>query len=357
MRVFTGKLCRLTVMSRLDYWIEKLQRREDLTLSEASDAASWIATPETPDSDRIRFLQALNAKGESAAELAGFALVFRKMSTNPGTLSGQSESIDVCGTGGDGSGSFNISTAVGFLLASLQVPVFKHGNRSITSKCGSADILEALGWPLNPDDAERRRLLDHFHFTFFFAPAFHPAFQHVGPVRRQLAAQGQRSIFNLLGPLLNPGHPPYQLMGVMGVDKVGIIADALNQLDIQRGLVVHCQIDAQRGLDEASTAGINHFQGAGQLKQQTIEGHQTHWGLPAGKREELQGGDMKENLRIFDDLSRGQRRDTLADTVALNAGLALWVAQRAKTPESGIEQAARQLRDGKVYTWIRAALA
>ncbi len=357
MRVFGGKLCRLAPMSRSDDWINRLQRGEDLTREEAAAAARWIATPETPDAERVRFLLGLNQKGETATEIAGFAQVFRDMATDPGPLSGQNESIDVCGTGGDGSGSFNISTAVGFLLASLQVPVLKHGNRSITSKCGSADILESLGWPLNPADKERHRLLDQFHFTFFFAPAYHPAFQHVGPARKQVAAQGQRSIFNLLGPLLNPARPPYQLMGVMGVDKVSLIAGALDQLHIQRGLVVHCQIDNKQGLDEASTVGTNHLQTAGLLQPRLPDTPDNRWGLPAGNRAELQGGDMKQNLLILDDLARGKRNDTLADTVALNAGLALWVAQRVKSPEEGIELAARQLRDGKVYNWLREALA
>jgi anthranilate phosphoribosyltransferase len=344
-------------MSHSDDWIRKLERNESLTLEEASAAAHWIATPDTPDTERVRFLLALNRKGETSTEIAGFAQVFRSMATDPGPLSGQSESIDVCGTGGDGSGTFNISTAVGFLLASMQVPVLKHGNRSITSKCGSADILEALGWPLTPTDKERQRLVDQYHFIFLFAPVYHPAFQYVGPARKQVAALGQRSIFNLLGPLLNPARPPYQLMGVMGVDKVGLIADALNQLEVQRGLVVHCQINQQQGLDEASTVGTNHVQTTGALNPQLPTAQDRLWGLSAGNRAELQGGDMKQNLKILDDLVRGKRNDTLSDTVALNAGLALWVAQRVKSPEEGIEQSLRQLRDGNVYNWLRKALA
>lgn len=342
-------------MSEFENWVSHLEKGNSLSFEEACAVASRIGSDSVSDQDKIRLLQALTRKGESADEVAGFAHTFREMALNQRGLPRQNEGIDVCGTGGDGSGTFNISTAVGFLLASLEVPVYKHGNRSVTSRCGSADILEAIGWPVDPTPEERYRHLDQYHFTFFFAPSFHPTFRHVGPVRKQLAEQGQRTIFNLLGPLLNPAHPPYQLVGVMGADKVDLVASALTKLGIKRAVVVHSELQPGKGLDEASTVGRNLLQGAGEIHNQPF--HDPLFGLSSGDFAELKGGDMQENLRILQDLSKGKIRGALADTVALNTGLALWIANRADTPEQGIETATRQLQDGSMYAWLRSALA
>lgn len=344
----------LIPMSEFENWVSRLESGDSLSFAEASEAASQVGSDHISDQEKVRLLQALTRKGESAEEIAGFAQTFRNMALIQNGLPRQSEAIDVCGTGGDGSGTVNISTAVGFLLASLEVPVYKHGNRSVTSRCGSADILEAIGWPIQPSPEERYKQLDRFHFTFFFAPSFHPAFQHVSPVRKQLAEQGQRSIFNLLGPLLNPAQPPYQLIGVMDTGKVPLIADALTQLGIRRGLVAHSKLPESKGLDEASTVGENLLQGAGELRD--VHFDQPLFGLKKGNFNELKGGDIQQNLAILEEFSRGKISGTLADTIALNAGLSLWIAEKADSPEQGIETAARQIKDGAIYRWLRAAL-
>lgn len=342
-------------MSEFENWVSRLESGDSLSFAEASEVASHIGSDTIPDQEKIRLLQALTRKGESAEEIAGFAQTFRDRALVQDGLPRQSESIDVCGTGGDGSGTVNISTAVGFLLASLEVPVYKHGNRSVTSRCGSADILEAVGWPINPSPEDRYKQLDRFHFTFFFAPSFHPTFRYVSPLRKQLAEQGQRTIFNLLGPLLNPARPPYQLIGVMGAEKVPLIADALTQLGIRRGIVAHSAISDNKGLDEASTVGNNLLQGAGEL--QDIDFDDPSFGLDKGNFNDLKGGDIQQNLAILEELSRGKISGTLADTIALNAGLSLWIVGKASSPEQGIETASRQIKDGGIYRWLRAALA
>ena len=172
------------------------------------------------------FLLALAEKGETPAEVAAFAAGISSLAVDPGVSDWADRAIDVCGTGGDGSGTFNISTAVSFIVAAAGVPVFKHGNRSITSKCGSADLLEALGIRLDATAEQVRASLEAVSFCFFFAPAYHPAFKEIMPVRKALATEGKRTIFNLLGPLINPGKPAHQLLGVFfgrlgGADRFG----------------------------------------------------------------------------------------------------------------------------------------
>ena len=177
-------------------------------------AAAALAASEASDEVKGAFLLALAAKGETAAEVAAFATAFRARAINPGVEAWADQAIDIVGTGGDHAGGFNISSMVVLTLASAGVTVMKHGNRGITSKCGSADLLAALGVNLEAPPEVVRRALTELGFVFFFAPAYHPTFKNIGPVRKMLAARGQRTVFNILGPLINPGRPAHVLLGV-----------------------------------------------------------------------------------------------------------------------------------------------
>jgi anthranilate phosphoribosyltransferase len=228
------------------------------------------------------------------------------------------------------------------------VKVLKHGNRSITSLCGSAELLAALGVPAEATHARLQQALEQVNFCFFFAPAFHPAFKEIAPVRKALAARGQRSVFNILGPLINPGRPAHQLLGVFAEAWVAPLAGALHDLGLTAALVVHGRVAPGVGLDEWTTGTTNVFAGAGRLRDRTGQWAAADAGLASGRLEELKGGGVPENVAIFEALLDGRAPATIADTVALNAGTALWIAGRAAELRSGVVQAQELLRSGAV---------
>jgi anthranilate phosphoribosyltransferase len=331
---------------------------QDLNFQDAEMAASYLASPEEKLPAKQEFLIELSKKGETATELAAFAASFRALAKDPGLDEWAFRAIDVCGTGGDGSHTFNISTAVSFIVAAAGVPVFKHGNRSITSKCGSADLIEALGIRLDAPVEVLRRSLDELNFCFFFAPDYHPAFKEIMPVRQALAAQGHRSIFNLLGPLINPGRPSYQLMGVFAQHWVEPIADALDSLDLSAGVVAHCTPEAGLALDELSCAGHNYVAGLGRLRTFRGDLNPVEAGLSACPLSDLRGGDVAENLEtlhaIFD-ISSVSVPKGLIDSILLNAGAALWIAEQANDLQDGIERAREVLVSGQAQEWLQRA--
>ena len=249
----------------LNNYSAKAESGNDLDDAEIKTASDLLASPDPDAVDKERFLLALADKGESPEEVAAFASSFRELARDPGLSSLAKAAIDVCGTGGDKSGSFNISTFVAFTLSAGGVPVLKHGNRSITSQCGSADLLEGVGIHLTPSPATLIAAVEELNFTFFFAPNFHPAFKEIMPVRQNLASKGRRTVFNLLGPLINPARPAFQLLGVFSPDLVVPMASTLNALGLRRGLVVHGKLDKGRGMDEISCAGKNLAAGFGEL--------------------------------------------------------------------------------------------
>ncbi|MEI6861440.1 MAG: anthranilate phosphoribosyltransferase, partial [Verrucomicrobiota bacterium] len=216
-----------------------LMARRDLTVGHVADAARALAAVAVADAEKEQFLTALADKGETAAEVAEFARAFRAMAVDPGMGERSARAIDVVGTGGDHAGGFNVSSVVTLVLACAGVPVMKHGNRGITSKCGSADLLSALGVRLDAPPETLRRAVDELGFCFFFAPSYHPAYKHVATARKALGARGQRTVFNLLGPLINPGRPAHALVGVFAESWVSRVADALGALGAQAGLVAH----------------------------------------------------------------------------------------------------------------------
>jgi anthranilate phosphoribosyltransferase len=315
-----------------------------LSRDEASRAALALVSPEASDGEREAFLLALARKGETAEEVLGFAAAYRGICRRPDFGDLTSRAIDIVGTGGDRSGSFNISSASALVVAAAGVPVLKHGNRSITSKSGSADFLAGLGVALEADDAALRRALEAAGFCYLFAPAFHPAFKAVGPVRRALAEKGVKSVFNVLGPLVNPASPAFMMVGVYDERWVEPIAGALEGLGVRRGIVVHSR--AGGGMDELTTAGEARVRGCGELSSVDAVWLPGDFGFRVCPFEDLRGGTPEQNLAMMSDLLVGAVPEGLIDTVCLSAGAALWVAGRASDPGAGAAAARRIVLGG-----------
>lgn len=315
-----------------------------LSRDEASRAALALVSPEASDGEREAFLLALARKGETAEEVLGFAAAYRGICRRPDFGDLPSQAIDIVGTGGDRSGSFNISSASALVVAAAGVPVLKHGNRSITSKSGSADFLAGLGVALEADDAALRRALEVAGFCYLFAPAFHPAFKAVGPVRRALAEKGVKSVFNVLGPLVNPASPAFMMVGVYDERWVEPIAGALEGLGVRRGIVVHSR--AGGGMDELTTAGEARVRGCGELSSVDAVWLPGDFGFRVCPVEDLRGGTPEQNLAMMSDLLVGAVPEGLIDTVCLSAGAALWVAGRASDPGAGAAAARRIVLGG-----------
>lgn len=332
----------------------QLARAENLTPIQVEEAAAALADAEVAEDVKAAFLTALSAKGETAGELAGFARAFRARAVDPGVAQWAPEAIDIVGTGGDHAGGFNISSMVVLTLASAGVKVMKHGNRGITSKCGSADLLAGLGVDLAAPPEKLRQALDQLGYVFFFAPNYHPAFKHIAPVRKALAAHGQRSVFNILGPLINPGRPAQVVLGVFARAWVGRMAEALETLGTGAGLAVHGVIGPDRGIDELTTATPNVVQGVGRLRSITGEWSATDFGLTTAPFADLQGGDLPANLALTEAILAGRGPRGLVDTIALNAAVALWVCGRISAVNDGIAQARELLLGGAVRAKIAA---
>ncbi|NBB79353.1 MAG: anthranilate phosphoribosyltransferase [Verrucomicrobia bacterium] len=345
-------------MREVEQLTKALNEGVDLSQPQAARAAEILADSSLEIGKKSDLLIALADKGESATEVAAFAATFRDLAVDPGVEAWAAHAIDVCGTGGDGAQTFNISTAVSFIVAAAGVPVFKHGNRSITSKCGSADLLEALGFDLQASLETQKASLEMLNFCFFFAPAYHPAFKEIMPVRKALAADGRRSIFNLLGPLINPGKPAHQLLGVFSVRWVEPLAKALDALGLKSGLVAHGSPTPGQGLDELSCAGKNHLAGFGRLRGQSSFPSLGDLSLSPCDLQSLEGGGVAENLRILRALVEGDRsriNPGLRDSILLNAGAALWIADKSDSLASGVNAAREVIDSGRLKNWMQRA--
>ena len=332
----------------------KLTARQELSAAEVQAAATDLGATLETDESKGAFLIALAAKGETPGELAAFARAFRGLAVNPGVEAWAARAIDIVGTGGDHAGGFNISSLVVLVLASAGVPVMKHGNRGITSKCGSADLLSALGVDLAASPEKSRQALTELGYVFFFAPNYHPAFRHIAPVRKALAAQGRRSVFNILGPLINPGRPAHILLGVYTLPLVVKMAGALEELGQAAGLVGHGVITPEQGIDELTTATVNHVHGVGRLRDLQAVWRAEDLGLPAAPFAELQGGDVTANLAAVEALLAGRGPAGLVDSIVLNAAVGLHVAGRTATIREGLATARELLLGGAVAQKIAA---
>jgi len=316
-----------------------------LTEAEAESAMTAMITGKLPPAQVAALLAILHAKGETIDEIVGMARGMRAESLKV-PIPADIVAMDTCGTGGDGAGTFNISTAAAFVIAACGQPVAKHGNRAATSACGSADVLEALGVQVNLPPEAVARCISETNIGFMFAPTYHPAMKYVVPVRREL---GFRTIFNILGPITNPAGVSTQLVGVPTADLVQPMATALARLGGQRALVVH----GEDGLDEFSLSGatrVAEVDGAsGTIREYMVMPQDV--GLTPAPRETLKGGDAKMNATLLRGILAGEISGPPADSVALNAGAALYIAGRVATIREGVALAQNQLRpDGALRT-------
>ncbi|MGJ3242945.1 MAG: anthranilate phosphoribosyltransferase [Opitutales bacterium] len=331
-----------------------LEQSQELEPQACHAAARLLADEGVEPDEKKAFLVALQRKGESPAEVAAIAAAFREMARDPGPVLRQKaeDAIDFVGTGGDGSGAFNISTTVSFFLAAAGVTVLKHGNRGATSPSGSADLLEAVGFPIPAGPPVMEQLIRQTHFAFFFAPAFHPAFKSIVPVRKELAAEKQRTVFNILGPLINPARPALQVLGVFNPDWVEPMAGVLERLELRRGLVLHGQPDDGGGLDKASCAGPTLVRGVGELSDVRLTLEPEAAGFARCSMDDLKGGDAAANLKRLQALLAGKANRGLTDSVLLNAGLGFWAAGKADSLEAGVTLARTVLKEGAVSGWL-----
>ncbi|MDO8541159.1 MAG: anthranilate phosphoribosyltransferase [Opitutaceae bacterium] len=341
-------------MSSLAEFTAHLAAGGDLDPRQVEAAAAALASSDVTAEAKGDFLTAFAAKGETPEEVAAFAHAFRARAIDPGVNAWAEHAIDIVGTGGDHAGGFNISSVVVLVLASAGVTVMKHGNRGITSKCGSADLLGALGVKLEAAPETLRQALDQLGYVFFFAPAYHPTFKHIAPVRKALAARGQRTVFNILGPLINPGRPAHVLLGTFSAGWVPKLADALQTLGTRAGIVGHGVIDAQRGIDELTTATANRVRGFGRLREVDGEWHAADFGLRAAPFADLAGGDVAANVAAVEAILAGRGPAGLVDTIVLNAAVGMWIVGKTASVREGIAPSRELLLGGAVRQKIAA---
>lgn len=316
-----------------------------LTTEEAATAMEEIMTGTATPSQMGAFLTALHLRpgGETIEEITGMAQVMRRKAVHvylDETTAAQA--MDTCGTGGDGSGTFNVSTAAGLLAAAAGAPIAKHGNRSATSRCGSADVLEALGAKIDLGPERVARCVQEVGFGFMFAPAYHPAMKYVGPTRREI---GIRTVFNILGPLTNPAHTHYQMLGVADPSILRKMGEALLHLGSSHALIVH----GEDGLDECSLSAptrICEVRRGQELREYTITPEEV--GLTSvTDRQVFRGGDPAQNAVLLRELLSGTVSAPATDMLCLNAGAALLASERVATLRDGIALARATLREGK----------
>jgi anthranilate phosphoribosyltransferase len=316
--------------------IEKLVRHEDLTTEEAAAAMREVMEGRAAPAALAGLLAALVMKGERPDEIVGLARTMREHAVKLSAPAGQV--FDTCGTGGDRSGTFNVSSAAAVVVASCGVRVAKHGNRSVSSQCGSADVFERLGVNIAAAPAVVERTLRDTNIAFFFAQTFHPSMKHAAPVRREM---GVRTTFNLLGPLTNPAGATRQIVGVPRPELTQVMARALMQLGSERAWVVH----GAGGIDEISTTGHTKVSECRDRAVHTFFIHPTEFGIAKASPADLAGGDASTNAAIVGRVLEGQRGPA-RDIVVLNAGAALLVAGRARSVREGIAAAESAIDSG-----------
>ena len=337
-------------------YIEKVLRKEELKPHEAYGAMQILMSEEPSDSQRAAFLTALNAKGESTAEIAAFVLAIREMAepvrVNPGE--GQDAVIgDTCGTGGGTLDTFNISSTIMFVLAASGMVIAKHGNRAITSRCGSADVLEELGIKIDLKPQEVEDCLSKIGITFLYAPNFHRAFKNVQKVRKEI---GVPTVFNILGPLANPAFDSrkkngVQILGVREPRLTRRMAEVLKLLNMKRGFVVHGFDETrEKGMDEFSSLGeniVSELGEDGRIKHSKIRPEEL--GLKPARAEDLCGGGRQKNSGILVDILKGKEKGAKREIVLLNAAAGLLLGNKAKNLREGIEVAAQLIDSGRAY--------
>lgn len=331
-------------------WIGHFRSGKELSSDAINEVVATLLNDDVSTELKADFLIAMAIKGETPAEMASFVRALRERSIPlalPSTFANR-QLLDVCGTGGDRLGTFNISTTVAIVCSAAGALVVKHGNRAVTSRSGSADVLERLGIAIDLTPDEVVVSLEKHGFAFLFAPRFHPAFRALAPARKLCAERGQRTLFNFIGPLMNPARPTAQLVGVSRPEWVGTMAHVLHALGLHRAMVVCGEVEEEGTLDELSTLGINtvaefyHERGF----------HSSSWSptdfpLQPATLKDLAGGDATENAAIITSLLSGQDRGPRRDAVLLNAAAGLYVAGLADSMVEGWDLAADTLESGK----------
>ena len=318
--------------------LERLLERRHLSAAQAEDLLAHLSDPGTPPAMCGALLAALAAKGAVAEEVSGLAQAMRRLARRPQLPAGL-RAIDIVGTGGDASGSLNISTGTALLTAACGLPVIKHGNRSVSSRCGSADVLEALGLAIPLDAEAAAARLKSSGFTYLFAPHYHPATRAISPIR---SALGVRTVFNILGPLVNPAQPPLHLVGAFSLEVARLMADAFKALPIERTFVVH----GAAGWDEPTPIGpfVLFDVRPGQVEMSVRE--PADYGLARCSPGDLAGGDAGHNARALRAVLTGEDRGAHRDCLLLGTALALELAGLAPQPRIGVERAAAAIDGG-----------
>jgi anthranilate phosphoribosyltransferase len=330
--------------------LQRWMAGKDLSRAEVADLFGRLMDGEVPDGMKAALLVALAIKGETVEEIAGAAEAMRERAVPvPHEVE---DVVDTCGTGGDGKGSFNVSTAAAFVAAAAGAAVAKHGNRAVSSRSGSADVLAALGVPVEVAPRVAARQLRELGLAFLFAPAYHPAMREMAPVRRAL---GVRTVFNLVGPLTNPARARRQLMGVFARGWVEPVARVLAGLGAEHALVVH----GSDGLDEITTTGETFVAEVRDGEVETYRVTPGELGLPTSSPEDLAGGSPEDNARRMERLLAGEGAGSgaearVAELVAANAGAALYVAGRAASLAEGVAIARDLLATGAALAKLEA---
>ncbi|GAB4110184.1 MAG: anthranilate phosphoribosyltransferase [Roseiflexaceae bacterium] len=320
--------------------IIQLVRGNNLSEHHAAEAMEEIMTGVATPAQIAAFLTALHLKGETEAEIAGMARVMREKAT---PVEFEGSLLDTCGTGGDSSGTFNISTTAAFVAAGAGAAVAKHGNRAMSGTCGSADLLEGLGVNIELDGAGVARCLRSAGIGFMFAPKFHPSMRYAGPVRREI---GIRTAFNVLGPLTNPARARHQVLGVADAVLAEKLAHALARLGTVHALVVH----GHGGLDELALSGPNiiyEVRSGQPVTRQELDPHTL--GLAPAAREDVLGGDRARNVAITQAILSGEEQGAPREIVLLNSAAALVAADQAADLREGLERARASLRSGAAH--------
>jgi anthranilate phosphoribosyltransferase len=325
-------------MVELRALLEKLLNRENLAETEASELLVALTDASMAPAMAGALLAALRSKGLTADEVRGFASSMRKLARHP-TLPPGPPAVDIVGTGGDASGSFNISTGASLLSAAMGVRVVKHGNRSVSSRSGSADLLECLGLPLPLDEQRAGECLAATGFTFLFAPHYHPAMKEIAPVRRAL---GVRTVFNLLGPLTNPAEPPFGLIGAYSRDAAKLMAETLSGMPIERVFVVH----GEPGWDEPTPCGPFELYDVSRGRVERSERDPLGYGLKRCSPDDLAGGDAIHNAAGMRAVFAGHDRGPHRDALILNAALVLEVTGAVHEPAAGVRAAGEAIDRG-----------
>lgn len=336
--------------------IAKMRAGIDLTAGDINFAMSLLLSDSTDDALKAEFLIALHRKGESVEEIVAFVqqLTDRAIDPliDPNKLPGPM--LDVCGTGGDGLDLFNVSTTIMFVLAAGGVAVVKHGNRAVTSRSGSADVLEALGIPIALPPAKLKECAERLGLCFIFAREYHPAYRAIAEMRKRLARENIRTVFNLLGPLLNPTRPARQLIGVFAPRLTNIFAEALRRLGRERAWVVHGVTDTGEGMDDISISGVTTFAELSNRKVTTGLIDPRWLNIPAAPLEELLGGDATENAGYLEGILSGEIKGAKRDLALVNAAGGFVVAGLCNDMNQGLGLAREAIESGRALEKLRA---